>query len=717
MIRYTDFLVNEILPNGQVVHLTNLQPPRRQQAGQAKSAQAEAPVAEPAMTAVDAMQEEQVTGTDNVTKNKEPGTEMPKQISEEDQQVLREIFGEDRVNPILSLYKEVQKHPLRKPREFQPVTSDIIPGKDTRTKAHIEVRRIFESRLETTTADDETIKITPAPIQVKGRGGGGNQIQGSRMQGNTMRGKMGWQELGGEYLHFSLYKENKDTMEAIFFIASQLKVNMKNLQFGGTKDRRGVTVQRVSAYRIHAEQVAALNRRLRGSKVGDFAYHPTGLELGELGGNEFCITLRDCRFPGDDAMDTPTRVKAANAILSKSVADFQAGGFINYYGLQRFGSFATGTDAIGTKLLQGNLGGAVDDILSFSPTALAASQQDETSSSAASPSVLVSSDDKNRAAAINVWRTNGDLATALDRLPRKFSAETNIMRHLGSRDRRSGNQNRGSDFQGALMTIPRALRLMYVHAYQSLVWNVVAGHRWETHGSRVVQGDLVLVNEHRDKIASAAADTAEIDDQGEVIVRPADSDRANADSDYEQARALSAEEAASGLYNVFDVVLPLPGYDVTYPPNDVGAMYKTFMASERGGGLDPMDMRRNWKDISLSGGYRKMLGRPGPGMTFEVKTYADDLEQLVETDLQRLEKKGRRNGAQAEQGEHEGKSAVDDDVEEGQLANATTSLAGEKIAVIMRMRLAPSMYATMALRELMKSGGVKTYKPDYGGGR
>ena len=39
------------------------------------------------------------------------------------------------------------------------------------------------------------------------------------------------------------------------------------------------------------------------------------------------------------------------------------------------------------------------------------------------------------------------------------------------------------------------------------------------------------------------------------------------------------------------------------------------------------------------------------------------------------------------------------------------------IAVIVKFALGSSQYATMALRELMKAGGVKTYKPDFSGGR
>jgi tRNA pseudouridine13 synthase len=86
-------------------------------------------------------------------------------------------------------------------------------------------------------------------------------------------------------------------------------VNIKDLSVAGTKDKRGVTVQRVSLRRGsktiqdiwklangHPGRVSlenALSKRgERGVRVADLNYHKTSLELGMLQGNYFVITLR-----------------------------------------------------------------------------------------------------------------------------------------------------------------------------------------------------------------------------------------------------------------------------------------------------------------------------------------------------------------------------------------------------------------------------------------
>src|SRR5205807_9452592 len=90
----------------------------------------------------------------------------------------------------------------------------------------------------------------------------------------------------------------------------------------------------------------------------------------------------------------------------------------------RFGSFAASTDTVGVKLLRDDLKRALDDILDFSPEALAAAQDPNSTK-------LISSDDKARAEALHIFKSTGKAGSALEKLPRKFQAESAIIRHLG----------------------------------------------------------------------------------------------------------------------------------------------------------------------------------------------------------------------------------------------------------------------------------------------
>lgn len=617
------------------------------------------------------------------------------------------------VDSIVSLYSRVLNSPHRSAKEHGVVTSAVI-DRETRTKIHQAVRRIFGSRLETTTGDDGTMIISAATPVGAGRsgwntrnhtgGGGRGAGRGGGSDGRSdgarrpqQKGKPGWQDLGGEYLHFSLLKENKDTMEVISYLARSLKSKPQSFQFAGTKDRRGVTVQRVSVYRVLAERMIAAGRTLRNAKVGNYAYQPSGLQLGELTGNEFTVTLRDCQFGLSAELEGREQSKRASEIVGTAIKNLNESGFINYYGLQRFGTFSTRTDDVGIKMLQGNFEGAVKAILDYSPTSLAAAQDPMSGND------RVSRDDKARAHAIHTFQTTGRSHPAVDEMPKKFSAETNIIRFLGNPD----NKN---NYLGSLQMISRNLRLMYVHAYQSLVWNVAASERWKRFGNRVIEGDLVLVDEHKDKVEGATKPAEEVDADGEAVVQPDINDRAaTTDEFFTRARALTKEEADSGKYTIFEIVLPTPGYDILYPANEMAAFYKDFMASPRGGGLDPHDMRRPWRDISLSGSYRKLLARPGKDISYEIKEYTNEDEQFVQTDLDRLARNA--NGQESNKMD----APPPPDGQPG--AVVEEAAAPKKLAVVLKLQLGSSQYATMALRELMKSGGVRTFKMDYGGGR
>ncbi|KAI9766904.1 MAG: hypothetical protein M1840_006201 [Geoglossum simile] len=631
-------------------------------------------------------------------------------LTAEDESLLLTFFSPTVVREILALYNKVRTSKDTKGGSFGKIKSDVAIERSQRTQLHQSMRRIFSSRLETETDRDGAIVVSVSGSSGRNRWGT-TPRQTKRTVGPLLTRKSVWEERGGEYLHFTLYKENKDTMEVTSFLAKHLRIQPKSLQFAGTKDRRAVTVQRISAYRLDARKLAGMNKILYGSKIGDFGYSNEGLSLGDLAGNEFVITLRDCKFQKTEGMNFREKLAAAQSTVKDSVLKLEKKGFLNYYGLQRFGTFSTGTHEVGVRMLQGNFKDACQKILSFSSEALIAAENPQTLTSGGS---MISSDDIRRAVALDLFRTTGTGKEALERLPRKFSAEAALIRHLSQK-------KTSTDWQGALQIISRPLRLMYVHAYQSFIWNIVAGERWKMWGGNVVEGDLVLAHDHGD--VGGISDGIEEDENGEVVIhaRP-QNNRGKGEQEFERARPLSKEEAASGNYSIFDIVLPTPGFDVVYPANTLAGFYKEFMGSERGGGLNPHDMRRTWKDISLSGSYRKLVGCVR-GLEFSVKPYVGENEQMVMTDFERLDQRTRKGGSDTTAATTTIAAAIADvdcDQEEEGGVGLIAEHGGEdqrKIAVIVKFQLGTSQYATMALRELMKDGGAVAYKPEYGGGR
>lgn len=498
-------------------------------------------------------------------------------------------------------------------------------------------------------------------------------------------------------------------MDAVGQMARVL--NLKNKDFGtaGTKDRRAVTVQRVSIKgRNPSSLVFINNNRIPGVKIGDFKYEAQPLRLGGHGGNEFVIVLKNCVFDGTEGMSFDDILDVAKTAAEAALASTQQKGFLNYFGTQRFGTHEIGTQDIGIKILKEDFEGAVKSLLAYDPALLDAPEQKE--------GEWTRNDDIMRAKACAEFLTTGDVQAAIKLLPRRCQAEYNMMRHL---------EKSLNDYIGAVQSINRGMRTMYVHAYQSLVWNFAASKRWELFGDQVVKGDLII--ERQDVNARTTQIEPDEVDEENIHLQGANATSESA-QDFERARPLSAEEANSGKYSIFDIVLPTPGFDITYPDNEVGQFYVDFMAKEENGALDPHNMRRRHRDFSLPGSYRKVMGTFIREPSVSVQSYSDDLEQLVPTDLDLIleQKRKTKSGQRADQPRGERRKAEDSTPEDepsskklkateesvGCTPGSKDSIADEqevlavrqapekKIAVILRIALDTSQYATMAIREL-----------------
>ena len=108
-----------------------------------------------------------------------------------------------------------------------------------------------------------------------------------------------------------------------------------------------------------------------------------------------------------------------------------------------------------------------------------------------------------------------------------------------------------------LSQIPRNTRMIYVHSWQSLVWNKIASWRIRELGRAVQIGDIV--GKPTNKLSKEAEP---YDKHGEEDVEEKCSDDGDSSSDVE-----FVNEDNISSYSFKDVLLPLPGWNVKLPKN------------------------------------------------------------------------------------------------------------------------------------------------------
>uniref|UniRef100_T2M708 Pseudouridylate synthase 7 homolog n=1 Tax=Hydra vulgaris TaxID=6087 RepID=T2M708_HYDVU len=343
-----------------------------------------------------------------------------------------------------------------------------------------------------------------------------------------------WPKNLPKFCHFTLFKQNKDTMECISLLAKLLHVNASCFSYAGTKDRRATTVQQISAQNIYSKNLLGVNKRLNNIVLGDFVYRNEQLKLGDLTGNEFTIIIRN--------------VQADDASVNQACNLLKENGFVNYFGLQRFGTGGVATHEIGKALLKNNFSEAVDMVLM--PR-------------------LNSNDYNAESNAKKIWTETKDAAKAFEALLSCYSIEGKLLAALNQ-------QKHGYNFWNAWQTLPRNNRLLYLHSYQSFIWNHVVSKRINMYGLSPVVGDLVL--------------TGKKDQNG-----------------YDTSYELTDKDIESLTYSIYDVVLPLPGYDMRYPSNGIRQVYEEMLVAD---GLDINNMRNKIKELSLSGKLRNIIAKP-----------------------------------------------------------------------------------------------------------
>ncbi|XP_048740934.1 pseudouridylate synthase 7 homolog [Ostrea edulis] len=555
--RYSDFIVNEIDEEGQTVKLTHLE------------------VDQSLLQADD----------------EEDGPELDGVLSHEQKEKLDDFNS----NPV------------------QERTLDFCAPEDKvmRAKMHQIVRVRYKS-LESDTLFENDVRFIR--IMAKGAKGAGSR----HFYGRRNIQHRSWPRGCGNYCKFVLYKENMDTIEAVYRLTKFFHINKNMFQFAGTKDKRAITSQEFTVYRVKAERLVSANRYFYKMALGNFRYVDQPLKLGQLSGNRFTIILRD--------------VTGSDELINTSLESLKTKGFINYFGMQRFGSTAIPTYQVGKELLKSNYKEAAELILQPRP-----------------------GEKESIAECRKSWWKDKNCMQMLTALPRKYNIERTLLEGLI----KFGESNYANAFQ----MIHRNTRMLYLHGYQSYIWNSVASRRLREFGMVPIVGDLVYKGNMKDvafKEESSANGTAP---DGPTSSR--------------MTPAVVTTETKS-QYTIHDVLLPLPGYDVKYPDNEVGKWYTDLLAAD---GLTMEGLKHSNKQYALPGAYRRLIILP-TGLEWKTYQYTDVTKELTISDLDLIQQK----------------------------PEPVSEPDGTTKALKLEMCLQQSCYATMALREILKIDTSAAYQ-------
>ncbi|XP_037702858.1 pseudouridylate synthase 7 homolog-like protein isoform X2 [Choloepus didactylus] len=329
------------------------------------------------------------------------------------------------------------------------------------------------------------------------------------------------------YTAFTLQKENLEMYEAVGFLANKLGVIPSDFSYAGLKDKKAITYQTMVVRKVTPERLKNIGKEIEKKRMNVFNIRSVddSLRLGQLKGNHFDIIIRNLKKQINDSADLKERI-------SEAIQNVKDKGFVNYYGPQRFGKGTkVHTDQIGLALLKSEMVRAVK--LFLTPEDL--------------------DDPVNRAK--KYFLQTEDAKVTLSMMPEFKVREKALLESL----HRFGMTEEGCI--RAWFSFPHSMRIFYVHAYSSKIWNEAVSYRLATYGSRVVEGDLVCLDE-------------DIDDE---------------------------------LLPNSKVVLPVLGYNIQYPKNKVGHWYREILSRD---GLQTCRFKVPTLKLNVPGCYRQILKYP-----------------------------------------------------------------------------------------------------------
>ena len=260
-------------------------------------------------------------------------------------------------------------------------------------------------------------------------------------------------------------KIGRTTLDVVLDIARDLHIDRKRMGFAGMKDKKARTRQWICISNMDSEeqfeQVKSLSGQIYKTDFLKVIRGRKKLRMGQLKGNKFRILIRDI----DD-------VEKSAEIASDILKQLEVTGVPNYFGWQRFGKPRTNTHLVGEALVENDLKKAVGRYIG-NPTE---EEHEE--------------NQKARKA-----YDDGDLEKSLELMGKGMRYEKMMIREL-IKDSKKGELTDKS-YKNALYALPKPLQRMFVHAYQSFLFNAAVSKRVGMGINKYIEGDIIINNEER----------------------------------------------------------------------------------------------------------------------------------------------------------------------------------------------------------------------------
>ncbi|MBW9222389.1 tRNA pseudouridine(13) synthase TruD [Methanothermococcus sp. SCGC AD-155-C09] len=261
----------------------------------------------------------------------------------------------------------------------------------------------------------------------------------------------------GTFIHFTLEKINWNTMDAIGELARRTNSKRKNFGFAGTKDKFAITTQRVGCFGIKPETLEGIKDSIKDLKIKDIQKTNIGIRMGDLWGNRFTIRIRLNDVNKYNENNNNKNNNKENMELLKKLKNIKLDYVLNYYGIQRFGSFRPITHVVGKFIYNRDFESA---FYTYCGTPLM---------------------EKGKAFEARSLIDEGYFKESLKIYPKRLYYEIRVIK----RYLKTGS------FKESFKILPPQLKSMFVNAYQSYLFNEMINKRYK-YGFEAQEGDILL---------------------------------------------------------------------------------------------------------------------------------------------------------------------------------------------------------------------------------